>query len=875
MFNRYRIPEYLLALAFFATLNSFGESGSSIPSLFRYLDEAPSELSRINTSGTVTVDIASLSDPESPPLKATLPNGLQYDVIPSSVEWHGESSFKWTGSLVGLNGQILNAIFTVRKEMVAGIIFGEEMEFQLVPLSKAYHLLVQVDPGSYSECGGSIPAETLDEFFLFPTTEQHLDQPLYEADGNTVIDVLLVYTAEARVTAGGTEQIELILQNAIDFANQAYLNSDVDQEVKLVATAENGYIESGKTSVEMLDEIRISPAFHALRDDYGADLVGLVTSTLEGNVAGIAFLMTNQGLGSLFAPYAYSVSRLSNLHWTLTHEMGHNMGLNHEPESAGLDPENAAYPYAYGHKLEGLFRTIMSYSCTQVWCPRIQYFSNPSLSYAGEATGIESERENWRVLNDTASIVSDFRNMPNCGPLTSPEHLEYPAASEAGEFRIRWDPVEPNAAKYTLQRSTSSSFTGASTIYSGSPDFFDEGELDPNSYYYRVRAENCYGASDWTAGSAVVVGSTSGLGGVEFSTSLAGTQAGQGETFLLVAEATSGSSVSFEFFSSGTPNKPVSPFDITNENNCLSSCDATAEFTAPLENTTLYFWLDVSSDGDIQHRSLSVLVDSGANPPPPDPGPDHLFFPYALNMESPFPDNSYAGVALFNPNSVSTDVQFTGYDQAGEQLETVLLSKLENHNLIAPMGQTALIPTEIFSHPDVASVIASGLPNPVKLFFMLGDYDLSSLDGVSGPLPESDTLYFPLARSNSEEAVALFLFNSTPAAVTATFQLYSKAGVLIGEAQRSIPALGTVTETLVQLFGAEEIDGYAKVEANGKVKGFELYSQGKGLSALAAQHSAERARLIAPHYFATAGGDTELRLQNLGQKYVNVVVKGY
>ncbi|MGW8179078.1 MAG: hypothetical protein ACWGQW_09980, partial [bacterium] len=518
---------------------------------------------------------------------------------------------------------------------------------------------------------------------------------------------------------------------------------------------------------------------------------------------------------------------------------------------------------------------IMSYSCTQVWCPRIQYFSNPYLSYAGEAAGIESERENWRVLNDTASIVSDFRHMPNCGPLTSPENLEYPAASSAGEFRISWEPVEPYAAKYTLQRSTSSSFSEASTIYSGSLGFFDEGELYPNSYYYRVRAENCDSVSNWTAGSVVVVGEAPGMGDVDFSTSLPGNLAEPGETFLLIAEATSGSSVGFAFFSSATPTKPVLPFYTTTRNSCIDSCNATAEFSADFDHTTLYFWLDVSSNGETQHRSLSVLVESGSSPPP-DPGLDLLFFPYSVNLGSPFPENSYAGVALFNPNDVSIDVQLTAYDVAGEQLETVLLSVLEDHAQIAPMGQTALIPTEIFRRADVASVTATGHPDPVKLFFMLGDYDLNSLDGVAGPLPESDTLYFPLARSNSEEAVALFLFNRTPdAGVGTTFQLYSTSGALVGEAQRSLPAMGTLRETLKQLFGVEKIDGYVKLEASGKVKGFELYSRGKGLSALAAHPSAEGTCLVAPHYFATVGGDTELRLQNLGQKHVDVVVKGY
>jgi hypothetical protein len=157
---------------------------------------------------------------------------------------------------------------------------------------------------------------------------------------------------------------------------------------------------------------------------------------------------------------------------------------------------------------------------------------------------------------------------------------------------------------------------------------------------------------------------------------------------------------------------------------------------------------------------------------------------------------------------------------------------------------------------------------------MLGDYNLSTLDGVAGPLPKGRTLFYPMARSNGEEEVILFLFNNGEGQ-DVTFQLYDSEGSLVADALRSLQPQGSLAETLQQLFGVSSIDGYVKVIADADVKGFEIYSQSKGLSALVAQPAVEVQRLIAPHYFATAGGDTEVRLQNLGQKYVDILIEGY
>ena len=59
----------------------------------------------------------------------------------------------------------------------------------------------------------------------------------------------MVYTAQARVAAGGTGPIEATIQNAIDVTNDAYANSQVLPWLNLVHTEEVAYSDSGDTSV--------------------------------------------------------------------------------------------------------------------------------------------------------------------------------------------------------------------------------------------------------------------------------------------------------------------------------------------------------------------------------------------------------------------------------------------------------------------------------------------------------------------------------------------------------------------------------------------------------------------------------------------------
>lgn len=232
-------------------------------------------------------------------------------------------------------------------------------------------------------------------------------------DGNTV-DVMVLYTASARSAAGGAAQMQNLIQLGVTETNQGYANSGITQRVRLVYSGEVTYSESGDFATDLgrlrnnndgfLDEV------HSLRDQYGADIVSLWVE--NGNACGIGYLMGSM-YGS-FAPNAFNVVMRSCAtgYYSFGHEMGHNMGAQHDRANAG---GQGLFPYSYGYQQvqqAPYFRTVMAYACS-VNCARINYWSNPDVSYSGLPTGIPSSlanaADNRTTLNSSRANVVAFR----------------------------------------------------------------------------------------------------------------------------------------------------------------------------------------------------------------------------------------------------------------------------------------------------------------------------------------------------------------------------------------------------------------------------------------------------------------------------------
>ncbi len=222
----------------------------------------------------------------------------------------------------------------------------------------------------------------------------------------TEIVLMSVYTPQARAGAGGVAQIQAQIQAAVDQANTAFINSNMTARYRLAHTVEVAYSDSGNIDSD-LNWVTGNAAVASLRNTHSADMVSMITEN-GGGYCGIGWVQRNPGAG--FASYAFQVTARGCLtNSTLAHEHGHNLGMEHDPATAGISPAGASYDWSFGHNVPGSFRTIMSYNCAAP-CPRVLHYSNPDVLYNGLPTGIANQRDNAWTGDLTAPIVAAFRS---------------------------------------------------------------------------------------------------------------------------------------------------------------------------------------------------------------------------------------------------------------------------------------------------------------------------------------------------------------------------------------------------------------------------------------------------------------------------------
>ena len=436
-------------------------------------DIKPRKSPFIVRSRLVTIDFGLIKNPEEDfeaepdgeiKLILNVFQGLEFTAIIKRIEKNRSGSYSWYGELK--DNPLSRVVLVVSDNKVFGNISKTGFSYQVRHISDGVHAVYEIDPtkfppasepitpdiksnsiplnralgnskthmkphisGGYSDLAGGDAFISQDSFSqietnsdamlstgvltvpdsLSPSNSLSSSDPATQADDGSVIEVLVVYTEEARIAEGGVSAIESLIDLAESETNAAYSNSGVGHTVSVVHKqeidfSENDFSFSGTLSSAQSGAI---PGLHALRDDNGADLVVVLVKG-DNSLCGLAYLMTT--VSSSFDAFGYSVTQTNCAtgNYTFGHEIGHNMAARHDRANDNTDGQPFDYNHGYVDTTNN-FKTIMGTGANT----RIQFFSNPNVLFGGAVTGVPEGNalaaDNRLTFQNTAFTVANFR----------------------------------------------------------------------------------------------------------------------------------------------------------------------------------------------------------------------------------------------------------------------------------------------------------------------------------------------------------------------------------------------------------------------------------------------------------------------------------
>jgi hypothetical protein len=424
-------------------------------------------------------------------MRVTGPAGQPIELKYERHVEHPDGNWTWIGRVAGA-GKGAEAILTFGKDAVFGTIANGSGEPLQVTTASGRTWVVETD----QHLLGSQPRAVDSDFLVQapslaaahslagqssastpPMSASHVTlaatQSRQSADAAALatVDLVVGYTTGFAARLGGQSQAMTRLNSMVDIANQAYTNSAVPGQLRLVRAIQVDYPDNtsnrttlfalsgaqctnapGTGSLHLPDgevsctSVAVPAALQPLltaREQSHADLVALVRTfqSPENQSCGVAWLLGGgqHAIDANSARFGLSVISDSSgqafpdpdngatcRDETLAHELGHNMGLAHDRVSAAgsddtngdtnlLDPEEyGRFAYSFGYSTAagaGNFYTIMS--IPQAGQTGFRVFSNPRVTFCGGLPcGVEEQEDNARTLEQTMPIVASFRGAP-------------------------------------------------------------------------------------------------------------------------------------------------------------------------------------------------------------------------------------------------------------------------------------------------------------------------------------------------------------------------------------------------------------------------------------------------------------------------------
>lgn len=259
-----------------------------------------------------------------------------------------------------------------------------------------------------------------DTFGIAPVLPQpETERVVIENNNFIVVDVMLLFTPNILAKYPG-EMSFILMNHLVEKANQAFVDSDVSVQLRLVRSELVNYTKPSSSvalndMVAALDDEPSTVTDSSLtsiarwRNQSGADLVAMIrTHDLnEREVCGRA-LFPGTVPGVLANVSNVGISGGSNCINTFTHEIGHNFGAGHQwrdGQSVGQ------FSFSGALLVPGKFSTVLSSIGTgdENRNYKVPYFSNLTLSCGDRVCGDGQFADNARTIDFTASQNAALR----------------------------------------------------------------------------------------------------------------------------------------------------------------------------------------------------------------------------------------------------------------------------------------------------------------------------------------------------------------------------------------------------------------------------------------------------------------------------------
>ncbi|MGK7296651.1 MAG: zinc-dependent metalloprotease family protein [Candidatus Wenzhouxiangella sp. M2_3B_020] len=352
-------------------------------------------------------------------------------------------SFRWYGELP--NGGWLG--LTVVNDVARGTLVTDETSYRISGAPDDGYILAEIDPSN-------LPSTDADVFGqpgsrTTPGRGEHSNakfqaglDAVTEGSGPVELDLLIMYTAQAEIDAGGPAGLDALIQQAIDNTNQAFINSGLaDLSVREVhRELLTGFVPSGIAGADAIadrDQLRLNSQIIAARNANYADVTSVLLRNFFNNqgvqelaFCGIAYLqsptcggvgdVSQCGVGVAFEDFAINwVSvECANLPMrnSFPHELGHLMGAEHQPGPASQDPADASFIWSFAHFIEtgDPFGTLMRVPLNPPFdeLPQPLNFSSPAVLIGSQPSGIKNERDNVRTFELLTPTMEQYRTPP-------------------------------------------------------------------------------------------------------------------------------------------------------------------------------------------------------------------------------------------------------------------------------------------------------------------------------------------------------------------------------------------------------------------------------------------------------------------------------